>query len=254
MRWAQGARVTAIADRGYYSGLGPKACEDAGIAALVPKPMTSNARAEGRFDKSDFIYITRDDEYQCPAGQRAIRRFSREGWTADQHLLVQCLSWLLDEGAMHNRRVPTHQAMGARGSLGSGPAKAGPDVQRHDGAQEHHRACLRHSQTLDGLDALPNPGHRERGHRDEPEHVGIQLQTRPQRPGLRADQEGDACRGQRCPLGLLRVPSAAPNRLQHCLGGLRRGGSHKQTKLRAASDLHGLRKISQTASLPGGRS
>lgn len=40
--------------------------------------MTSNARAEGRFDKTDFIYIARDDEYQCPAGQRAIRRFSRE--------------------------------------------------------------------------------------------------------------------------------------------------------------------------------
>nr|WP_316641979.1 IS1182 family transposase [uncultured Roseateles sp.] len=71
-------RLKAIADRGYYSGLGLKACEDAGIAALVPKPMTSNARAEGRFDKSDFIYIARADEYQCLAGQRAIRRFSRE--------------------------------------------------------------------------------------------------------------------------------------------------------------------------------
>jgi transposase len=70
--------LTAIADRGYYSGPGLKACEDAGIAALVPKPMTSNARAEGRFDKTDFIYIARDDEYQCPAGKRAIHRFSRE--------------------------------------------------------------------------------------------------------------------------------------------------------------------------------
>lgn len=78
-RDAMGAgRLTAIADRGYYSGLGLKACEDAGVAALVPKPMTSNARAEGRFDKTDFIYIARDDEYQCPAGQRAIHRFSRE--------------------------------------------------------------------------------------------------------------------------------------------------------------------------------
>jgi hypothetical protein len=40
--------------------------------------MTSNAKAEGRFDKSDFIYIAKDDEYQCPAGQRAIYRFTRE--------------------------------------------------------------------------------------------------------------------------------------------------------------------------------
>ncbi|WP_428000689.1 transposase [Acidovorax sp.] len=42
---------------------------------FVPKPMTSNAKAEGRFDKGDFIYIAKDDEYQCPAGERAIHRF-----------------------------------------------------------------------------------------------------------------------------------------------------------------------------------
>jgi hypothetical protein len=40
--------------------------------------MTSSAKAGGRFDKGDFIYIARDDEYLCPAGQRAIHRFSRE--------------------------------------------------------------------------------------------------------------------------------------------------------------------------------
>jgi hypothetical protein len=33
-------------------------------------------KAEGRFDKSDFIYISQDDEYQCPAGERAIHRFA----------------------------------------------------------------------------------------------------------------------------------------------------------------------------------
>ena len=78
-REAMGKRkLKAIADRGYYSGTELKACEDAGIAAIVPKPMTSGAKAEGRFDKSDFIYIARDDEYQCPAGQRAIHRFTSD--------------------------------------------------------------------------------------------------------------------------------------------------------------------------------
>jgi transposase len=71
-------KLQAVADRGYYSGPQIKACDDAGVAAILPKPMTSNAKAEGRFDKSDFIYIARDDEYQCPAGQRAIYRFTRE--------------------------------------------------------------------------------------------------------------------------------------------------------------------------------
>ena len=70
-------RLKAIADREYYSGPGLKACEEAGVAALVPKPMTSNARFEGRFDKTDFIYIARDDQYQCPAGQREPPRLSR---------------------------------------------------------------------------------------------------------------------------------------------------------------------------------
>lgn len=71
-------RLQAHADRGYYNSRELKACEDVGIAAYVPKSMTSNAKAEGRFDKSDFIYIARDDEYKCPAGQRAIYRFTRE--------------------------------------------------------------------------------------------------------------------------------------------------------------------------------
>ena len=71
-------KLKAYADRGYFSGPQIKACDDAGIEAFVPKPMTSNAKAEGRFDKSDFIYIARDDEYECPAGQRAIYRYTGE--------------------------------------------------------------------------------------------------------------------------------------------------------------------------------
>lgn len=66
-------RLKALADRGYYNGPELKACEDSDIAAYVPKPMTSNAKARGRFSKNDFIYIASADEYQCPAGQRLRR-------------------------------------------------------------------------------------------------------------------------------------------------------------------------------------
>jgi transposase len=69
-------KLQALADRGYFNGTELKACEDVGITTYVPKPMTSGAKAEGRFDKSDFIYVAKDDEYQCPAGERAIYRFS----------------------------------------------------------------------------------------------------------------------------------------------------------------------------------
>jgi transposase len=66
-------KLEVIADRGYFKGPEILACEEAGIKTYVPKPMTSNSKAEGRFSKADFIYIARDDEYQCPAGERLRR-------------------------------------------------------------------------------------------------------------------------------------------------------------------------------------
>jgi len=63
--------LTVVADRGYYSGEEIKACEDAGI-------QTSGNQAKGFYGKRDFIYHSEDDEYECPAGERAIYRFARE--------------------------------------------------------------------------------------------------------------------------------------------------------------------------------
>jgi transposase len=70
--------IEAVADRGYFKGEEIKACEDANITTYLPKPNTSNNRAKGLFDKRDFIYRPEDDEYECPAGERAIYRFTRE--------------------------------------------------------------------------------------------------------------------------------------------------------------------------------
>jgi hypothetical protein len=52
-------RLRALADRGYYNGPQIKACADAGITPLVPKPMTSNPEAQGRIGKDDFIDLGR---------------------------------------------------------------------------------------------------------------------------------------------------------------------------------------------------
>jgi transposase len=68
--------LTVVADRGYFNGEEILECDKAGISALVPKPLTSNSKAEGRFDKRDFVYLPENDEYRCPAGQRTIRRFT----------------------------------------------------------------------------------------------------------------------------------------------------------------------------------
>jgi hypothetical protein len=42
----------------------------------VPKPLTSVAKAEGRYGKQDFVYGTATDTYRCPAGERLTRRFT----------------------------------------------------------------------------------------------------------------------------------------------------------------------------------
>jgi hypothetical protein len=48
--------LTVLADRSYYAGEEILECEQTGITPLVPKPLTSPAKAEGRFGKKDFIY------------------------------------------------------------------------------------------------------------------------------------------------------------------------------------------------------
>jgi hypothetical protein len=69
--------LIVLADRGYFEGYDILECERAGIATMVPKPLTSNSRFGGRFDKRDyFIYDSGRDEYRCPAGQIAIYRFT----------------------------------------------------------------------------------------------------------------------------------------------------------------------------------
>src|SRR5918993_2450771 len=45
------------AARGYFDGEEILACEQAGITPLVPKPLTSGAKADGRFGKQDFVHL-----------------------------------------------------------------------------------------------------------------------------------------------------------------------------------------------------
>jgi hypothetical protein len=71
-------KLTAVADRGYFKGEEIVACETDDITTYVPKPLTSGAKAEGRFGKQDFIYIPEDDEYLCPAGERLKLRYTNE--------------------------------------------------------------------------------------------------------------------------------------------------------------------------------
>jgi len=70
--------LDVVADRGYFSSLEILACDKADITVTLPKPVTSGAKAKGRFGKQDFRYVATDDVYICPAGERLTYRSTRE--------------------------------------------------------------------------------------------------------------------------------------------------------------------------------
>jgi hypothetical protein len=71
-------QLEAVADRGYFSGEEILACDKAGIAVTLPKPMTSGSKSEGRFGKQDFVYLSDEDAYRCPAGEKLTYRYTAE--------------------------------------------------------------------------------------------------------------------------------------------------------------------------------
>jgi transposase len=74
----EATNLDVIADRGYFSGEEILECDKAGITVTLPKPMTSNAKAEGRFGKQDFRYVIKEDAYICPAGEKLVYHYTTE--------------------------------------------------------------------------------------------------------------------------------------------------------------------------------
>ena len=91
--------ITAIADRGYYNSEELLKCQQEGITTIVPKSATSNAKAEGRFGRDDFIYDRQKDEYRCPPGEHLIHRMvtKEHGMTFHRYWSSNCGSCALKE-------------------------------------------------------------------------------------------------------------------------------------------------------------
>ena len=68
--------LEVVADRGYYSGVEILDCEELEITTYVPKVQISGNIAKGLFSKRDFKWIAKDQEFECPAGERLIWRFA----------------------------------------------------------------------------------------------------------------------------------------------------------------------------------
>ena len=102
-------KLSVVADRGYYNSTEIVACEQDGISTYLPKTHTSGNLAKGLFDIRDFKWIAKDNEYECPAGERLKWRFTTEekGKTIHKYWSSNCSMCALKEQCTTgtNRRV-----------------------------------------------------------------------------------------------------------------------------------------------------
>jgi transposase len=68
-------KLTAVADRGYYTSDEILTREQAGITPVLPRPQTGNKRLKGLFGRDRFHYQPDSNTYRCPAGESLISRF-----------------------------------------------------------------------------------------------------------------------------------------------------------------------------------
>jgi transposase len=85
-------KLSVVADRGYFKSDELLTCEQAGITAYVPKPLTSGNQAKGLFGRDSFHYLPEENAYECPAGERLPWRMQTEdkGRTLDLYWASNC--------------------------------------------------------------------------------------------------------------------------------------------------------------------
>jgi opacity protein-like surface antigen len=100
-------KLDAVADRGYFNSEEILACVEAGITVTLPKPMTSNAKAEGRFGKQDFRYVADEDVYVCPAGEKLAYSFTTQdkGMVLRRYRTTACHSCAIKNSCYNLTRV-----------------------------------------------------------------------------------------------------------------------------------------------------
>ena len=183
--------LDVTADRGYFSGEEILECDKAGITVTLPKPMTSNAKAEGRFGKQDFRYVTEDDAYICPAGERLAYHYATEenGLVLRRYWTNAC------KAAPSKLTVPLAKSDGSRdGSMStfSQPFNVGlMNIPRNAPAARDGRASLRHHQGSDGRHTLLDEDAAARCLRDGPARIGLQSHPCDEHHGYPATHRGN---------------------------------------------------------------
>ncbi|MEZ0101459.1 transposase [Bradyrhizobium elkanii] len=185
--------LEAVADRGYYDGEEIKACEEADITVTLPKPMTSGAKAAGRFGKQDFVYVAADDVYRCPAGERLTYHYTNiEGRKDTAPLLDKRLQNLRAKSSVHDRPRAPHLTLGARSCSGESSESARPQPQCNGCPPSDSGASVRHNEVLDGSNTLSHEKSAKGGHRDGAQRPRLQYEARDDDRGRGRIAGGDA--------------------------------------------------------------
>jgi len=162
-------KLEAVADRGYYSGEEILACDQAGIAVTLPKPMTSGLEARGRFGKQDFVYLNDEDAYRCPAGEKLTYHYTNEedGQQLRRYWTNACRDCALKASCTtgKERRITRweHEHVLEKVQKRTRQQPAG-----HAAAARDSRTSVRHDEGPDGSDALPHQNASKSGGRDGP--------------------------------------------------------------------------------------
>ena len=117
-------KLDVVADRGYFDSEEILTCENAGITVTLPKPMTSNAKAQERFGKQDFRYVAQQDAYICPAGERLAYHYTTEKTDWSCAAIYQHLPELRHQTQLHHRqRASSPDGTRARSRGRAAPAR-----------------------------------------------------------------------------------------------------------------------------------
>jgi transposase len=87
-------RLDVVADAGYFERENIRKCHDDQIKTYVPKPTRSHNKSLGLYTNTNFFYHSKQDTYQCPAGQtltfRGYRIRKKSGITEKKYTTHAC--------------------------------------------------------------------------------------------------------------------------------------------------------------------
>jgi Transposase DDE domain len=102
----EATNLNVIADRGNFNSEEILECDKAGITVTLPKPITSSAKAEGRFGKQDFRYVA-EEERLSRWREARLSQHQRGEWIGSTPILDECLSELRYQTPLHYRQGAT---------------------------------------------------------------------------------------------------------------------------------------------------